>query len=111
MSVGIITAETGVGPNDGHLCNKGRFAFEFIHHPERLKQPLVRGEDGELHPTDWDTALNRAVEGFKKALQDHGRHSVYAICSGRAPNESAYMTQKFIRTGFGSNYIDNCSRA
>jgi formate dehydrogenase major subunit len=59
----------------------------------------------------WDEALDRAAEGYRRARDEHGRHAVYAIASGRAPHESAYSVQKFIRAGFGSNYVDNCSRA
>ena len=49
--------------------------------------------------------------GFGGANEKHGRHSVYGVASGRAPSEAAYLMQKFIRVGFGTNYIDNCSRA
>jgi len=100
------------GPaNRGALCVKGQFAFDFVHHPDRLQTPLIRGTDGELHEADWDEALDRAAEGFKKANEAYGRHSVYGVASGRAPTEAAYLMQKFIRAGFGTNYIDNCSRA
>ena len=71
------------GPaNEGALCIKGQFAFDFVQHSDRLTQPLVRGEDGQLHPTDWDTALNRAAEGFAKVLAEHGRHAIYGVASG-----------------------------
>ncbi len=100
------------GPaNHGALCVKGQFAYDFVQHPDRLSAPLVRGDDGELHETDWDTALDRAADGFKKVLAKHGRYSIYGVASGRAPCEAAYSMQKFIRAGFGTNYIDNCSRA
>lgn len=108
--VGIQPAMDGPA-NEGALCVKGQFAFDFVHHPDRLSQPLVRRGDGKLHPTDWDEALSVAAEGFRRAMEDHGRHSVYGIASGRTPNEAAYAMQKFIRAGFGTHYIDNCSRA
>ena len=82
-----------------------------MHHPDRLTTPLVRGEDGELQEASWDEALNRAAEGFRQVNDTHGRHSIYGVASGRAPSEAAYLMQKFIRVGFGTNYIDNCSRA
>jgi predicted molibdopterin-dependent oxidoreductase YjgC len=119
-SVDILTAGARIigiqpamdGPaNEGALCIKGQFAFDFVHHPDRLTQPLVRGSDGKLHPTSWDEALEVAAAGFRRAVADHGRHSIYAIASGRAPNEAAYMLQKFVRAGLGTHYIDNCSRA
>jgi predicted molibdopterin-dependent oxidoreductase YjgC len=108
--VGILPAMDGPA-NEGALCVKGQFAFDFVSHPDRLATPLVRGDDGELHETDWDTALDRAAAGFVRAAEDHGRQSIYGIASGRAPHEAAYMMQRFIRAGFGTNQIDNCSRA
>lgn len=108
--VGIHPAMDGPA-NQGALCVKGQFAYDFVQHPDRLKAPLVRGDDGELHEATWAEALDRAAEGFRKAHAKYGRHSIYGIASGRAPSEAAYMMQKFIRAGFGTNYIDNCSRA
>ena len=100
------------GPaNQGALCVKGQFAYDFVQHPDRLKTPLIRGEDGELHEATWEEALDKAAEGYRKVYTEHGRHSIYGIASGRAPSEAAYLMQKFIRVGFGTNYIDNCSRA
>ena len=119
-SVDIMTKEdriVGVQPamdgpaNQGALCVKGQFAFDFVHHPDRLTTPFVRDEDGQFRATSWDAALDRAAAGFSKAVADFGRHSVYGVASGRAPTEAAYMMQKFIRAGFGTNQIDNCSRA
>ena len=108
--VGIQPAMDGPA-NEGALCIKGQFAFDFVQHEDRLTKPLVRGDDGELHEVDWNIALDRAAEGFRKVLKKHGRHAVYGVASGRAPNEAAYTMQKFIRAGFGTNQIDNCSRA
>jgi predicted molibdopterin-dependent oxidoreductase YjgC len=108
--VGIQPAMDGPA-NQGALCVKGQFAFDFVQHRDRLTRPLVRGEDGILTETDWDTALDRAAEGFRSVVDEHGRHAVYAVASGRTPSEANYVIQKFIRAGFGTNYIDNCSRA
>ena len=108
--VGIQPAMDGPA-NEGALCIKGQFAFDFVQHSDRLTQPLVRGEDGQLHPTDWDTALDRAAQGFAKVLAEHGRHAIYGVASGRTPSEANYCLQKFIRRGYGTHYIDNCSRA
>ena len=108
--VGIQPAMDGPA-NEGALCVKGQFAFDFVHHRDRLTDPLVRGEDDQLHPTDWDTALDRAAQGFAKVLAEHGRHAIYGVASGRTPSEANYCLQKFIRRGYGTHYIDNCSRA
>jgi predicted molibdopterin-dependent oxidoreductase YjgC len=119
-SVDLLTKEdrlVGVQPamdgpaNEGALCIKGQFAFDFVQHEDRLKTPLVRDKDGKLKEVDWDTALDRAASGFRKVIEKHGHHAVYGVASGRAPHEAAYTMQKFIRAGFGTNQIDNCSRA
>ncbi len=108
--VGVLPAMDGPA-NHGALCVKGQFAFDFIGHKDRLDTPLVRGDDGRLHPATWDDALGKAAEGLLAAVDNHGRHSLYAVASGRAPTEAAYMMQKFVRAGLGTSYIDNCSRA
>ncbi|MEO6711029.1 MAG: 2Fe-2S iron-sulfur cluster-binding protein [Planctomycetota bacterium] len=107
--VGVQPAMDGPA-NEGALCVKGQFSWEWSQHPDRLRQPLVR-KDGKLVAVSWDEALDRAADGFRAAKEKHGRHSIYAIASGRAPHESAYSVQKFIRAGFMSNHVDNCSRA
>lgn len=108
--VGIHPAMDGPA-NEGALCVKGQFAYDFVQHPERLKTPLVRDEHGELVEATWDEALDRAAAGLREAKERHGRHSVYAIASGRAPNEAAYLVGKLVRVGFATNHVDNCSRA
>jgi len=107
--VGIQPAMDGPA-NEGALCVKGQFAYDFIQHDERLRAPLVRNDRGELVETSWDEALDRAAAGFIEAQKKHGDHAVYAIASGRAPVEASYAVQKFIRAGYGTNSIDNCSR-
>jgi formate dehydrogenase major subunit len=107
--VGVQPAMDGPA-NEGALCIKGQFAWEWVQHPDRLKEPLVR-KGGELVPATWEEALDRAATGFAQAATDHGRQSIYAVASGRAPHESAFSVQKFIRANFGTNQIDNCSRA
>jgi predicted molibdopterin-dependent oxidoreductase YjgC len=108
--VGIQPAMDGPA-NLGALCVKGQFAYDYVGHPDRLKHPLVRREDGQLHETTWDEALQVAADGFRKVTQQYGREAVYGIASGRTPTEADYLMQKFIRAGFGTHNIDNCSRA
>lgn len=108
--VGVQPAMDGPA-NEGALCIKGQFAFDFVQNADRLKKPMIRREDGQLHECEWEEALTFAAEGFRKVEAKHGRHAVYGIASGRAPHEAAYTMQKFMRAGFGTNYIDNCSRA
>jgi formate dehydrogenase major subunit len=108
--VGIHPAMDGPA-NEGALCIKGQFAFDFVHHPDRLSKPLIKQEDGTFKEAEWDEALQKAADGFLKVREKYGNHAVYGVASGRAPHEAAYTMQKFIRAGFGTNYIDNCSRA
>ena len=107
--VGVQPANDGPA-NEGALCVKGQFGWEWVQHPDRLKQPLVR-VNGVLTETTWDEALDRAADGLRRVHAAHGRHSIYGVASGRAPHESAYSMQKLIRATYGTNYIDNCSRA
>ncbi len=108
--VGVQPAMDGPA-NQGALCIKGQFAFDFVQHNDRLGSPLIRNEAGELEKTSWEIALDRAADGFREAMKTHGRQSIYGVASGRTPSEADYMMQKFIRAGFGTNQIDNCSRA
>jgi predicted molibdopterin-dependent oxidoreductase YjgC len=108
--IGVQPAMDGPA-NEGALCIKGQFAFDFIQNADRLKKPLIRRDDGELHECEWGEALDFAAAGFAKVRDKFGRHSIYGVASGRAPHEAAYTMQKFIRASFGTNYIDNCSRA
>jgi formate dehydrogenase alpha subunit len=107
--VGVLPAMDGPA-NEGALCVKGQFAWDFVQHDERLKTPMVR-EDGALRPASWDEALDRAAQGFKKVADTYGPESLYFVASGRAPHEAAYSLQKLMRAGYGLNHIDNCSRA
>jgi predicted molibdopterin-dependent oxidoreductase YjgC len=108
--VGVQPAMDGPA-NEGALCIKGQYAWDFVQHPDRLTTPMIRGDDGNFRPATWDEALDVAAAGLKKVVDDHGRHALYGVASGRAPHEAAYSMQKFFRAGLGTNYIDNCSRA
>src|SRR5262249_26890278 len=103
-----VTSDSKYVSNDGNLCVKGRFAFNFVHHPDRLTRPLVRGEDGELHPTDWDTALSVAADGLAPVKKDHRTQSIGVLGSARLTNEENYLLQKFARGVIGTNSIHSC---
>ena len=94
--------------NEGNLCVKGRFAFNFVHHPDRLTEPLVRGEDGELHPTSWEHALEAAATGLKGVMKQHGPQSVGVLASARLTNEENYLIQKLARTALETNSVHSC---
>lgn len=104
-----VTAKEGVGPNDGHLCTKGRFAWQFIHHDDRLTEPLVRGADGELHAATWEEAYTRVVAGLTKVKEEHGPDSIGFLASSRCTNEDVYALQKLARSVIGTNNVHSCA--
>ncbi len=107
--VRITSPAPGTTTNDGNLCVKGRFAYGFIRHPDRLTQPLVRDEAGELVPTDWDTALARAAELLLGVRERHGADALGFVSSSRCTNEENYLVQKLARAGFGTNNVHQCA--
>ena len=113
------------GPaNEGRLCVKGRFGFDYIHHPHRLTRPLIRRADAPakglnvdpgnwqafFREAEWDEALDFAAGGLKRLKETHGGPSVAGFGSAKCTNEEAYLFQKFIRQGFGHNNVDHCTR-
>ena len=95
--------------NDGNLCVKGRFAYDFIHHEERLTQPLIRREDGELHPASWEEAMKVAAEGLLGVKERHGADALGFISSSRCTGEENYLVQKLSRAAFGTNNCHQCA--
>ncbi|MCU7851419.1 MAG: formate dehydrogenase subunit alpha [Candidatus Thiodiazotropha sp. (ex Monitilora ramsayi)] len=108
-SVAAISAVEGAEVNQGHTCLKGRYAFEYVHHPDRLTSPLIR-RDGELVEVGWDEALDFIAERLENIKQEHGADAIAGISSARCTNEENYLMQKFMRTVIGNNNIDGCAR-
>jgi predicted molibdopterin-dependent oxidoreductase YjgC len=105
----VTSPAPGTTVNDGNLCVKGRFSYEFIHHEERLTQPLVRGDDGELHPATWSEAIARVAEGLKAVEQRHGAEALGFVSSSRCTGEENYLMQKLARAAFGTNNVHQCA--
>ena len=103
-----VTSDPHYVSNEGNLCVKGRFAFNFVHHPDRLTKPLVRGEDGELHPTTWEHALKAAADGLSRVKAEHGPQSIGFLASARLTMEENFLIQKLARTVVGTNSIHSC---
>ncbi len=103
-----VTSEPEYVSNEGNLCVKGRFAFNFVHHPDRLTEPLVRGEDGELHPATWEEALRAAADGLRGVRERHGPQAIGVLASARLTNEENYLLQKLARAVIGTNSIHSC---
>jgi len=98
--------------NSGNLCVKGRFGMDFIHHPDRLRKPLIRrgGKSGRLEEASWEEAIAFVARRFNEVKAKHGPHSLAGITSARATNEDNYVFQKLVRCAFGTNNIDHCAR-
>lgn len=99
----------GTTVNDGSLCVKGRFANDFVHHQDRLTQPLVRGDDGQLHPTTWDDALERTVDGLCRIADQHGPDALAFVSSSRCTGEENYLLQKMARAAFRTHNVHQCA--
>lgn len=107
--VKITSPAPGETLNDGNLCVKGRFAYDFVHHEDRLTEPLIRGEDGQLHPATWDEAIKVASEGLNRVKEKYGSDSLGFVSSSRCTIEENYMMQKLSRAAFGTNNIHQCA--
>ncbi|MEE9140801.1 MAG: formate dehydrogenase subunit alpha [Alphaproteobacteria bacterium] len=114
------------GPaNRNRLCVKGRFGFDYIHHPERLTKPLIRKEGVPKDPQErldpanpythfreatWEEALDFAGGGLRRIRDRHGPQALAGFGSAKGSNEEAYLFQKLVRVGFGTNNVDHCTR-
>ncbi|WP_114965350.1 formate dehydrogenase subunit alpha [Alkalilacustris brevis] len=123
---GQVKSVDGInGPaNEGRLCVKGRFGFDYIHHPHRLTRPLIRREDAPpkglnvdpgnwsevFREATWDEALDAAAGGLARLRDTTGGASVAGFGSAKCTNEEAYLFQRLIREGFGHNNVDHCTR-
>jgi formate dehydrogenase alpha subunit len=99
----------GVSPNDGRLCVKGRFGYDFVHSEERLTTPLIR-EGDSFRAATWDEALDRAAKGFLAIKERHGPDALAGYSSAKCTNEENYLFQKLVRVAFGTNNLDYCTR-
>ena len=122
----ILYVEGRDGPaNHARLCVKGRYGFDYASHPQRLTKPLIRRADApkradfEMDPArllevfreaSWDEALELAAGRFRQIREHHGNKSLVGFGSAKGSNEEAYLFQKLVRTGFGSNNVDHCTR-
>jgi formate dehydrogenase major subunit len=104
-----VTGVEGAAPNDGRLCVKGRFGYDFIYSEDRLKTPLIR-ENGEFREASWDEALDLVVGKFREIVATHGPDALAGVSCSRSINEDSYNMQKLFRSVLGTNNIDNCAR-
>ncbi len=120
----IAYVEGREGPaNENRLCVKGRFGFDYVAHQHRLTKPLIRKEglpkSMDIDPgnplthfreASWEEALDAAAGGYQKLREAHGGETIAGFGSAKCSNEEAYLFQKLIRTGFGHNNVDHCTR-
>jgi len=130
-------AKAGAEVNDEFLCTKGRYGWDYVSHPERLTQPMLRRDmayrlglttepwelpetspldmqapklEDSFVPVDWETALDLTAASLAKTVTDYGPDAVMGLASARCTNEENYLFQKFFRVGIGTNNIDHCAR-
>jgi len=102
--------------NQGHTCLKGRYAFKFYDHPDRLRSPMIKrnamsdGSQGAFEEVSWDEAYDHIVNELNRIKASSGPDAIAGISSARTPNEENYLMQKFIRAVVGTNNIDCCAR-
>ncbi len=122
----IVAVRGRDGPaNRQRLCVKGRFGFDYVRHPHRLTRPLIRRDDAPKHAecevdpakpwthfreASWEEALDSAAEGLRRVRDRDGSQALAGFGSAKGSNEEAYLVQKLIRTGFGTNNVDHCTR-
>lgn len=115
-----VTSNPDAPVNGMHLCVKGRYGYDFVHHEERLKKPLVRkyllegknrnGDRGEWVEVGWDTALNITADKLRAFRDEEGPDSIGILTSAKCLNEENYLMNKFARQVIGTNSIDHCAR-
>lgn len=106
-----VTGVEGTPPNDGMLCLKGRFAYDFSSSPDRLTTPLLRRtRDMPLEPVSWDVALDFTAERLAGIRERNGPDAIGVIACARTTNENNYAAMKFARAAIGTNNIDHCAR-
>ncbi len=97
--------------NHGHSCVKGRFAFGYATHKDRITKPMIRANIKDAwREVSWEEAINYAASELKRIQTKYGRDSIGGITSSRCTNEETYLVQKLIRAGFGNNNVDTCAR-
>jgi len=106
----VVDIKPADGPvNQGLLCVKGRFAFDFVNNKDRLKTPLIR-KDGVLTEATWDEAIELIATKIEEAKAESGPDSIAGFSSARTINEDNYLFQKFLRAAVGTNNVDHCAR-
>jgi formate dehydrogenase major subunit len=108
--VRMVPAKDGKA-NEGHACVKGRFAWGYATHKDRILKPMIRAKITDpWQEVSWDEALDYAASEFKRIQAKHGVDAIGGIVSSRCTNEEGYLVQKLVRAAFGNNNVDTCAR-
>jgi formate dehydrogenase major subunit len=105
-----IAPVPGAPVSKGHLCVKGRYAFDFVHAADRITTPMLRDKAGLWRRVSWEEAIAFTAEGLRRIAGEHGAASIGVLGSARATNEENYLAQKFARVVLGTNNVDCCAR-
>lgn len=105
-----VNGVEGSPVNDGMLCVKGRFGYDFVDHEERLTSPMIRNDDGSFRKATWDEALDLVATRLNDIKAKHGPDKIMGMASAKVTNEENYTFQKFMRTVIGTNNVDHCAR-
>ena len=106
-----MVPDRGGGANAGHSCVKGRFAWGYASHPDRVLAPMIRDRVTDpWRPVSWDEAIAYTAQRLLEVQADHGVDSIGGITSSRCTNEEVFVVQKMIRAAFGNNNVDTCAR-
>lgn len=106
----------GVTPKNDHpvskgkLCIKGWQGHSFVHHSDRLKQPLMREKDGSFREVTWEAAIDYISSKWKRSIEKNGAQAIGVLSSARCTNEENYLMVKLARAVLGTNNIDHCAR-
>ena len=99
------------GANHGHACVKGRFAYGYATHADRITKPMIRAKISDpWREVSWEEAFQHAASEFRRIQKKYGRYSVGGITSSRCTNEEAFLVQKLVRAALGTNNVDTCAR-
>ncbi|MDX1377826.1 MAG: molybdopterin-dependent oxidoreductase [Anaerolineales bacterium] len=104
-----VTSPFDSPTNQGNLCVKGRFGYDFVHSKDRLTQPLMR-KDGKLAPASWNAAMGHVSERLLAIRDKYGPDSIGFLVSAKCTNEENYLMQKVARGLIGTNNVDHCAR-
>ncbi|MDD2649637.1 MAG: formate dehydrogenase subunit alpha [Candidatus Cloacimonadales bacterium] len=104
-----VTGVEGSPANNGMLCVKGRYGYDFVNDPNRLRTPLIK-EEGKFREASWEEAITLVANKFMEIKKEHGADSIGGLCSAKVTNEDNYVFMKFMRKEIGTNNVDHCAR-